>query len=160
MESKNTTNFEAKTEQNINYPADFGGLSRAIGKFFWPGTNFMCSAITKLEFWVFLEPPRISTSGENCRYVVGAIYAPPCKIGLNKISGKQPREGLSQNHRKVTHSRVMSTGQQLRWLRLQFLCWKNCESQWVQYFIETFRYTLYNHGIFNSLNLFFSKVQK
>ena len=37
MESKNTTNFEAKTEQKINYPADFGGLSRAIGKFFDPG---------------------------------------------------------------------------------------------------------------------------
>ena len=34
MESKNTTNFEAKTEQKINYPADFGGLSRAVGKFF------------------------------------------------------------------------------------------------------------------------------
>ena len=34
MESKNTTNFEAKTEQKINYPADFGGLSRAVEKFF------------------------------------------------------------------------------------------------------------------------------
>ena len=34
MESKKTTNFEAKTEQKINYPADFGGLSRAAGKFF------------------------------------------------------------------------------------------------------------------------------
>ena len=32
MERKITTNFEAKTEQNINYPADFGGLSRAVGK--------------------------------------------------------------------------------------------------------------------------------
>ena len=52
MESKNTTNFEAKTEQNINYPADFGGLSRAVRKFFSPGTNFMRSAITKLEFRV------------------------------------------------------------------------------------------------------------
>ena len=27
MESKNTTNFEANTEQKINYPANFGGLS-------------------------------------------------------------------------------------------------------------------------------------
>ena len=34
MESKNTTDFEAKTEQKINYPADFGGLSRAVGNFF------------------------------------------------------------------------------------------------------------------------------
>ena len=34
MESKNTTNLEAKTEQNINYPADFGGLSHSVGKFF------------------------------------------------------------------------------------------------------------------------------
>ena len=36
MERKNTTNFEAKTEQKINYPApaDFGGLLRAVGKFF------------------------------------------------------------------------------------------------------------------------------
>ena len=37
MESKNTTNFEAKTEQKINYPADFGGLPRAVGNFFDPG---------------------------------------------------------------------------------------------------------------------------
>ena len=35
MESKNTTNFEAKTEQKINYPADFGGLSRAALWFEW-----------------------------------------------------------------------------------------------------------------------------
>ena len=34
MESKKTTNFEAKTEQKINYPSDFGGLQRAVGKFF------------------------------------------------------------------------------------------------------------------------------
>ena len=34
MESKNTTNFEAKTEQKINYLADFGRLPRVIGKFF------------------------------------------------------------------------------------------------------------------------------
>ena len=34
MESKNTTNFEAKTEQKINYPANFGGHSRVVGKFF------------------------------------------------------------------------------------------------------------------------------
>ena len=33
MESKNTTNFEPKMEQKIKYPADFGGLSRAVGKF-------------------------------------------------------------------------------------------------------------------------------
>ena len=33
MESKNTINFEAKTEQKINYPADFGGLSRAVENF-------------------------------------------------------------------------------------------------------------------------------
>ena len=43
MESKNTTNFEAKTEQKINYPADFGGLSRAVGKFF----------LTRDQFYVF-----------------------------------------------------------------------------------------------------------
>ena len=36
MESKITTNFEAKTEQKINYPDDFGGLPRAVGKFFDP----------------------------------------------------------------------------------------------------------------------------
>ena len=76
------TNFEAKTEQKISYPANFGGLPRALGKLFWPGTNFMCSVITKLKFWIYLEPPRISTSGENCRYVVGGhICPPPCKIG-------------------------------------------------------------------------------
>ena len=34
MESKNTINFEAKTEQKINYPPDFGGLPRAVGKIF------------------------------------------------------------------------------------------------------------------------------
>ena len=34
MESKNTTNFEAKTEQKINYPANFGGLSRSVENFF------------------------------------------------------------------------------------------------------------------------------
>ena len=36
MERKITTNFDAKTEQNINYPADFGGMSRVEGKFFDP----------------------------------------------------------------------------------------------------------------------------
>ena len=36
MERKITTNFEAKTEQNINYPADFGGLPNAVEKFFDP----------------------------------------------------------------------------------------------------------------------------
>ena len=50
MEIKITTNFEAKTEQKINYPADFSRLSRAVGKFFLPGTNFMCSVITNLNF--------------------------------------------------------------------------------------------------------------
>ena len=34
MERKITTNFEAKTEQNINYSADFGGIPRAVGNFF------------------------------------------------------------------------------------------------------------------------------
>ena len=34
MESKITTNFEAKMEQKINYPPDFGGLPRAVGKLF------------------------------------------------------------------------------------------------------------------------------
>ena len=29
-----TTSFEAKTEQKMNYPPDFGGLPRAVGKFF------------------------------------------------------------------------------------------------------------------------------
>ena len=33
MEGKITTNFEAKTEQKINYPPDFGGLQRAGGIF-------------------------------------------------------------------------------------------------------------------------------
>ena len=42
MESKNTTNFEAKKEQKINYPADFGGLSRAVGNF-----------LTRNQFYVF-----------------------------------------------------------------------------------------------------------
>ena len=36
MESKKTTNFEAKTEQKINYPADFGDLPRTVGIFFDP----------------------------------------------------------------------------------------------------------------------------
>ena len=31
MERKIKTNFEAKTEQNINYPANFGGIIRAAG---------------------------------------------------------------------------------------------------------------------------------
>ena len=87
MESKNTINFEAKTEQKINYPADFGGLSRAVGKFFWPGTNFICSAITKLKFWVYLEPPRISTSGGKLpKCGRGGIYAPPPAWNRVKIS--------------------------------------------------------------------------
>ena len=34
MESKITIYFEAKTEQNINYPPDFGKLPRAVGNFF------------------------------------------------------------------------------------------------------------------------------
>ena len=50
MEIENTTNFEAKTEQKINYSADFGGLSRAVGKFFLPGTNFIRSVMTKPKF--------------------------------------------------------------------------------------------------------------
>ena len=37
MERKKTTDYEAKTEKKINYPPDFGWLSRAVGKFFWPG---------------------------------------------------------------------------------------------------------------------------
>ena len=45
-----TTNFEAKTEQKINYLVNFGRLSRAVGKFFGPGTNFMFSVITKIKF--------------------------------------------------------------------------------------------------------------
>ena len=49
MESKITTNFEAKMEQKINYPPSFGGLPRVIGKVFLSETNFMCS-ITKLKF--------------------------------------------------------------------------------------------------------------
>ena len=36
IESKITTNFEAKTEQKINYPPDFGGLPRAVEKVFDP----------------------------------------------------------------------------------------------------------------------------
>ena len=41
MESKNTTNFEAKTEQKINYPADFGGLPcAALGNFFLTRDQF------------------------------------------------------------------------------------------------------------------------
>ena len=35
MESKITSNFEAKTEQNINYPPDFRGLQPAVGTFFF-----------------------------------------------------------------------------------------------------------------------------
>ena len=37
MESKITSDLEAKTEQKINYPPDFDGLPRGIGKFFDPG---------------------------------------------------------------------------------------------------------------------------
>ena len=36
MESKIKLNLEAKTEQKINYPPDFGGLPRAVRKFFCP----------------------------------------------------------------------------------------------------------------------------
>ena len=71
MESKITTNFEAKTEQKIDYPAYFGRLSRAVGKFLWPGTNFMCWAITKLKFWVYFEPPRLYGSAEKWIWMVG-----------------------------------------------------------------------------------------
>ena len=40
MESKITTNFEAKTEQKINNPSDFGGLPSVIDNFFdWKTTN-------------------------------------------------------------------------------------------------------------------------
>jgi len=85
MESKITTNFEAKTEQKINNLPNFGGLQRTEGNFFWPGTNFMCSVITKLKFWVYLEPPRISTSGENCRYAVGGHICPPLRVRARKI---------------------------------------------------------------------------
>ena len=35
MESKITTNFEAKMEQKIKYPSDFGGLPHAVGKVFF-----------------------------------------------------------------------------------------------------------------------------
>ena len=48
MESRITSNFETKTEQKINYPPYFGGLSRAVGKSIWLKTNFRCSVITKL----------------------------------------------------------------------------------------------------------------
>jgi len=34
MESKITTNFEAKEEQKINYPPDFDSFPGAVGKFF------------------------------------------------------------------------------------------------------------------------------
>ena len=50
MESKNTTNFEAKTEQKINYPLDFGSLHRRVGKSFLPVANFRCSVIKKLKY--------------------------------------------------------------------------------------------------------------
>ena len=36
MESKITTDFEAKTEQKINYQPDFGGLLCGVGNFFDP----------------------------------------------------------------------------------------------------------------------------
>ena len=50
MESKNTTDFEAKTEQKINYPADFGGLSHAVGKFFDPGPILCVRQLQNLNF--------------------------------------------------------------------------------------------------------------
>ena len=56
--------------------SEFGGLPHSAGKLFLPETNFRCSVITKLKFRVWLEPPRINTSGENCRYVVGWAYMP------------------------------------------------------------------------------------
>ena len=59
MEIKITTNFEAKTEQKIKYPADFGGLPHAVENFFGLGP-ILC-------VW----------SGENCRYVVGGAYMLP-----------------------------------------------------------------------------------
>ena len=40
MERKITINFETKTVQKINYPADFDSLPRVVAKFFWPKTNF------------------------------------------------------------------------------------------------------------------------
>ena len=35
-EYKIISNFEAKTEQKMSYPPNFGGLPRGIGKFFDP----------------------------------------------------------------------------------------------------------------------------
>ena len=40
MESKNTTNFEEKTEQKINYQPNFGILPRAVGKRFLNRNQF------------------------------------------------------------------------------------------------------------------------
>ena len=40
MEIENTTNFEAKTEQKINYSLNFGILHRCVGKSFQPVVNF------------------------------------------------------------------------------------------------------------------------
>ena len=77
MESKNTTNFEAKTDQKINYPPNFGGLPRGVGKIFWPETNFRVSPITKRKFWVHLEPHRSGGSVEKWIWMVGAAYMPP-----------------------------------------------------------------------------------
>ena len=50
MERKITTSIEAKTEQNINYPGDFGGLPRDV---------------ENLKFEYCWSPPWINTSGEN-----------------------------------------------------------------------------------------------
>ena len=50
MESKIATNFDAKTGQKIGYPPDFGGLSRAVEKYFGPETNFMCFVIRFPQF--------------------------------------------------------------------------------------------------------------
>ena len=50
MKSKNTTNLEAKTEQKVNYPADFGGLSLAVGNFFDPGPILYVRQLQNLNF--------------------------------------------------------------------------------------------------------------
>ena len=61
MERKIITNFEAKTKQNINYTADFGGLPRAVGKCFDP----------KLKILGFRKSFIDPISGPNINCILG-----------------------------------------------------------------------------------------
>ena len=50
MEGGNATDFEAKAERGVDCPADFGGLSRAVERFFDLGPILCVRWLQKLNF--------------------------------------------------------------------------------------------------------------